>query len=107
MSLRRTTMGSPIGRLILMADDEGLTRILFANQELADLDLDDEDAPEVDDDPVLVATAQQLTQYFAGDRTSFELPLHLEGTEFQRTAWMALASSWLSTAIGSPMAAST
>ena len=86
------TMDSPIGRLILMASDDGLTRILFANQSLADLDLDDEDVPVVDDDPVMLAAAQQLDEYFARDRTTFDLPLHLEGTEFQRRAWLALAN---------------
>jgi len=85
-------MDSPIGRLILMASDDGLTRILFANQSLADLDLDDEDVPVVDDDPVMLAAAQQLDEYFARDRTTFDLPLHLEGTEFQRRAWLALAN---------------
>lgn len=91
MSLRRLTIDSPIGRLILMADDDGLTRILFANQSLADIDLDEEDAPEIEGDPVLLATAEQLGEYFAGDRTSFDLPLNLDGTEFQRKAWLALA----------------
>ncbi len=91
MSLRRLTIESPIGRLILMAQDEGLTRILFANQDLADLDLDDEDVPEVGDDPVLLKTKEQLGEYFSRDRTVFDLPLHLDGTEFQCRAWLALA----------------
>jgi methylated-DNA-[protein]-cysteine S-methyltransferase len=85
------SVDSPIGRLILIAGDEGLTRILFANQSLADLDLDDEDVPQVDDDPVLLDAAQQLDEYFARTRTTFDLPLYLEGTDFQRTAWLALA----------------
>src|SRR5581483_3466937 len=32
----------------------------------------------------------QLGEYFAGTRTSFELPLHLLGTPFQRRVWQAL-----------------
>jgi methylated-DNA-[protein]-cysteine S-methyltransferase len=41
---------------------------------------------------VLAAAEEQLREYFAGDRLSFELPLDLVGTAFQRTAWLALAS---------------
>jgi len=96
MSIRKLTMSSPIGRLILLADEHGLTRILFANQNLDDLDLDRgpetaDEIPEAPEDPVLAATAQQLTEYFAGTRAEFDLPLHLEGTDFQREAWLALA----------------
>jgi methylated-DNA-[protein]-cysteine S-methyltransferase len=40
---------------------------------------------------VLDETARQLTDYFAGERTAFELPLDLVGTPFQLTAWRALA----------------
>jgi methylated-DNA-[protein]-cysteine S-methyltransferase len=37
------------------------------------------------------ATARQLDEYFAGSRRTFDLPLDLVGTEFQRRAWLALA----------------
>lgn len=92
MSLRRLTIDSPIGRLILLADDDGLKRILFANQELADIGLASDVVPEEADDAVLVATAEQLGEYFAGKRTAFELRLHLEGNNFEREAWRALAT---------------
>ncbi|NUT53477.1 MAG: methylated-DNA--[protein]-cysteine S-methyltransferase [Saccharothrix sp.] len=32
----------------------------------------------------------QLEEYFAGDRTEFDLPLSMAGTPFQRTVWDAL-----------------
>ena len=41
--------------------------------------------------PVLEAAAAQLTEYFAGERSTFDLPLDLIGTDFQKAAWMALA----------------
>ena len=91
MTLRRLTVEAPIGRLTLAADDRGLTRILFANQDPADHGLGPADAPEAPDDPLLAEAARQLDEYFAGTRATFDLPLHLEGTEFQRRAWLALA----------------
>jgi methylated-DNA-[protein]-cysteine S-methyltransferase len=41
---------------------------------------------------VLDETARQLDAYFAGDRMTFDLPLELQGTEFHRRCWLALAS---------------
>ncbi|MEA5038540.1 MAG: methylated-DNA--[protein]-cysteine S-methyltransferase [Clostridiaceae bacterium] len=41
--------------------------------------------------PILEAAKQQLTEYFAGKRKIFDLPLQLHGTEFQRKCWQALA----------------
>ena len=47
-------------------------------------------AAEVDSDPVLGETASQLKAYFAGQLTSFDLPLDLAGTGFQRAVWSGL-----------------
>ncbi len=41
--------------------------------------------------PVLKTTTRQLDEYFAGKRRSFDLPLELSGTVFQKKAWGALA----------------
>ncbi len=40
--------------------------------------------------PLLDRAAAQLDEYFAGRRTAFDLPLHLAGTDFQRSVWEAL-----------------
>lgn len=42
--------------------------------------------------PVLAETVRQLEAYFNGGLVSFDLPLELHGTEFQRRCWLALAS---------------
>ncbi len=42
------------------------------------------------DDPVLVQTRQQLGDYFAYERKTFDIPLLLVGTDFQRRIWQAL-----------------
>jgi len=39
---------------------------------------------------VLRATAKQLTQYYAGKRTEFDLALNLTGTKFQESVWKEL-----------------
>jgi methylated-DNA-[protein]-cysteine S-methyltransferase len=41
---------------------------------------------------VLDEAARQLAEYFAGERTQFDLPLELHGTAFQRECWLALAT---------------
>ena len=41
---------------------------------------------------VLAETARQLRAYFAGRLQAFELPLAVEGTEFQRAVWHALVA---------------
>jgi methylated-DNA-[protein]-cysteine S-methyltransferase len=45
-----------------------------------------------DPSPLLDDVAAQLEAYFSGERTTFELPLDLSGTEFQRRCWLALAT---------------
>jgi len=42
------------------------------------------------DDEILSAARQQLDEYFSGQRTVFDIPLLLIGTEFQKSVWYAL-----------------
>ncbi len=84
-------LDSPIGRLRLVATDQGLSHLLFDQQVGEDMDSDGDPA-EADDHPVLAAATTQLAEYFAGRRQEFDIPLDLTGTEFQRAAWSALAN---------------
>jgi len=90
VSPRQCTMLSPIGELILIADDGGLTHVLLPGHTLGDLSLTASDVPVVDDDPVLAAARCQLDEYFNGERTEFDLPLHVEGNEFEVDVWLAM-----------------
>ena len=92
VSPRRCTVDSPIGPLLLIADDSGITHILFPTHALADLRVTEDQIPEVDDDPVLLDAARQLDEYFEGDRTDFDLPLHVEGNDFEVDVWFAMRS---------------
>lgn len=78
---------SPVGPLMLAADDNALRHIEFRdNCHPADR----RDWHGGDND-VLQLAQRQLGEYFAGQRRVFELPLAPIGTEFQRAVWHALA----------------
>jgi len=40
--------------------------------------------------PIAIQATEQLIQYFHGNRRTFELPLHQEGTPFQQKVWSEL-----------------
>jgi len=79
---------SPVRKLTLVASDEGLAAILWENDRPHRVRLNIE--AEDDRHPVLVETARQLDEYFAGERNNFALPLDMAGTAFQRKVWDAL-----------------
>ena len=80
-----TRMPSPIGALTLVGTDRALLRIAFETDPWAPRPGDRED-------PAALARAvAQLEEYFAGARRGFDLPLELEGTDFQKKVWQALA----------------
>ena len=79
---------SPVRKLTLVATDDGLAAILWENDRPRRVRLNIE--AEDDRHPVLVETARQLDEYFAGERKAFALPLDMAGTSFQRKVWDAL-----------------
>ncbi len=84
--MRFARVATPIGTLTLVATDDGLREIRFAGRPPPD------GAAEAPGDRVLAEAARQLGEWFAGERTAFDLPLDLgAATAFQRRAWLALA----------------
>ena len=79
---------SPVGSLTLVASNDGLAALIWANDDPRRVSVNI--VAESPDHPVLVETARQLHEYFAGDRTAFDLPLDLVGPEFQQQVWKAL-----------------
>lgn len=73
---------SPAGWLRLCADTEGLCGVHFIRDVPAD-------APACHSE-LLLRTARELDEYFAGQRREFDLPLSLHGTAFQLRVWEAL-----------------
>ncbi|VEF11685.1 methylated-DNA-(protein)-cysteine S-methyltransferase [Pseudomonas fluorescens] len=88
MSYTFITLPSPVGELKLVANGARLAAILWENDKPNRVRLGamSEDA----DNPILVRTARQLEEYFAGTRCSFDLDLDFAGTAFQRAVWAAL-----------------
>lgn len=84
---------SPIGLLLIVASDRGITGIYMENHahppspEALGARL-----PSVKEDPHLARCASELTEYFAGSRQSFEVELDASGTEFQKRVWEQLTS---------------
>jgi len=79
---------SPVGQLKLIASGAGLAAVLWENDKPGRVPL--ADVTEQNDHPILVEAERQLGEYFAGARTSFDLPLDPVGTDFQRRVWRAL-----------------
>jgi AraC family transcriptional regulator of adaptative response/methylated-DNA-[protein]-cysteine methyltransferase len=86
---------SPLGTLLLAADEQGLRLVEFAvekrlEREIAQLREELHAVLVPGRTPALDAAERQLAQYFAGSRTRFELELAPIGTEFERRVWSEL-----------------
>ncbi len=79
---------SPHGRILLVADGEGLSGVYFDRQKYRP-SVDPEWRQDARHAPLRQATGE-LTEYFGGERTRFDTPLAPEGTPFQRLIWKAI-----------------
>ena len=77
-----TVVDTPIGPLGLTASDSALQGVMFDGRRVR----------VEGSSPVLDEAARQLDAYFAGELVAFDLPLELNGSEFNRRCWLALAS---------------
>lgn len=82
MTTFTTTIDSPVGPLVLTSDGTSLTRVLF--------DAEPDPAWSTEPCEVLDRAVTELRQYFAGERTEFDLRLDPAGTPFQKATWLAL-----------------
>ncbi|MEI2654909.1 MAG: methylated-DNA--[protein]-cysteine S-methyltransferase [Microthrixaceae bacterium] len=91
-TLHRRIYASPLGELTLTASEQGLRSLTWPEEAGGRAPAD---GPPIGDEPSDVAavfdhTIVQLDEYFAGERTEFDVPLDPVGTEFQLRAWAAL-----------------
>ncbi|MFB7559198.1 methylated-DNA--[protein]-cysteine S-methyltransferase [Streptomyces brevispora] len=85
-SRRHTVIDSPYGPLTLVATDGVLAGLYMTDQRHRP---PEETFGEPDPGP-FAEVIRQLDAYFAGELREFTLPLHLDGTPFQRTVWAQL-----------------
>ena len=88
MPLFYKDMKSPVGKLKLVASSKALVAVLWEQErpnrvKLGTMNLDPRHR-------ILIEAERQLSEYFAGERIQFDLPLQLDGTEFQKKVWQAL-----------------
>jgi methylated-DNA-[protein]-cysteine S-methyltransferase len=80
--MARTVVDTPIGPLGLIASDVALQGVVFDGRRIR----------AEGSSPVLDDATWQIESYFDGDLVAFDLPLELNGTDFQRQCWLALAT---------------
>jgi methylated-DNA-[protein]-cysteine S-methyltransferase len=71
---------SPIGAITVEASNEKITRLTIGQR-----------SPDLRSSKTLVEAKKQLTAYFAGKLTKFDLPVDLHGTDFQKAVWKQIA----------------
>lgn len=86
--LKYKMITSPVGLLKLVSTDKELVAILWDHERLNRVKL--EQMTEVKDDPILLETEKQLSEYFQEQRKVFNLPLKARGTQFQQRVWHLL-----------------
>lgn len=72
---------TPIGKMIAIADENGITFLDFTDKILDNAS---------SDNPLLLRLEEELCEYFEGKRETFTLPLSPNGTEFQKGVWETL-----------------
>ncbi|MBQ9014559.1 MAG: methylated-DNA--[Firmicutes bacterium] len=83
-----TYYDSPVGRLTLAADDQGLTGLWIEGQKYFGYYLDPEH--EERECPAFAKAREWLDIYFAGEEPDFLPPIHMVGTDFQKEVWEIL-----------------
>jgi methylated-DNA-[protein]-cysteine S-methyltransferase len=81
-----TTVASPIGELLLLSDGRAL-RGLHMQEAPRPMPIQPQWQPA--EEPFVVVR-EQLQEYFAGERTTFDVPLRLDGSGFQLQVWREL-----------------
>ncbi len=74
----KSTYYSPFGKLLIEANEEFLLTVIFDDSKENDFK---------DKNSIIDNCSQQLDEYFKGKRVSFDLPLKLAGTDFQKEVW--------------------
>lgn len=89
MNTVHKTVKSPVGELILIADQKYLLAVLWKKIDVTKIKIPL--GEKITNHPVLLETEKQLSEYFNGKRKKFALPIKFSiGTNFQKNVWNAL-----------------
>lgn len=91
-TLTSATLTTPIGELTLVADESALVAVLWPDDDPRRVPGAAAAAVAGERHPVLDRCAEELLDYFEGNRTSFDIPLAPRGTPFQQQVWAALCT---------------
>lgn len=75
-----SVIASPIGTLTILADDDFVYAVTFAEKDITGLS----------ENPLTIKVAKQLEAYFTGSLQVFDFPMKQKGTEFQQEVWQNL-----------------
>ncbi|OGR24288.1 MAG: cysteine methyltransferase [Desulfuromonadaceae bacterium GWB2_53_15] len=81
-------IGTPLGEMVAMAEQDSLCGLWFVGQKYAPEDV--RDWKEDVDHPVFAKLRGQLASYFTGQLSAFDVPLAPRGTLFQMAVWELL-----------------
>src|SRR6188508_796309 len=80
MKLASSYFSSPVGLLLIEADDKAITSLSFQEKE----------EKQNHSSPIIEKCIEELKEYFSGKRNSFGVPLSPDGTSFQKQVWNQL-----------------
>lgn len=78
--MNKGSFDSVIGRIVVEDDGSFITRVYVDNAFIGS----------GDNSRLFIAVKTQLEEYFCGKRREFDIPIRLNGTEFQKAVWNAL-----------------
>ncbi|CAL1517501.1 methylated-DNA--[protein]-cysteine S-methyltransferase [Chitinophaga sp. MM2321] len=83
MEVAHLRIDTPLGPLLISGTDEFIQAVSFTDEPATDFPLPPR---------LLLECAQQLHEYFSGERKVFEVPLYQPGTAFQQSVWQQLTA---------------
>jgi methylated-DNA-[protein]-cysteine S-methyltransferase len=92
MNTRHAVIESPLGELTLVAADDALTGVYFRHHWRRPAEGTLGPRVDADSDTLFAEARSQLTDYLAGDRRDFDLPISVRGDDAQKRVWALLAT---------------
>lgn len=82
--MHQMELETPLGIFVLQEEQGAIVRAYFIDQK--------PDKLRQDQTALLLTAAKQVQEYFAGQRVTFDIPLQLSGTAYQKQVWNVVSS---------------